>query len=460
MLHTAEMSERPDSLTDTIVASATPPGEGAIAIVRLAGPAARAIGRALSPSRPEARSHQLVHARLQDRSGRLLDDAMVVEMHAPHSYTGDDVVELHLHGSRAVVQAVIEACVAHGARLARPGEFTLRAFLNGRMDLTQAEAVADLISARSDREREVAASQLHGELSETILAVSSRLEEVLAHWRAATDFPDQLPGEELRAAQVKVVAEVECKLQRILNNARARRRGGFKVVLCGATNVGKSTLLNAWVGETRVLVDSSPGTTRDPVEVELFDGPIRWSIWDTAGIRRNAEGLEARGIALSMDRIRKADVAVWLVSPEKPVWPDEELAKLPLRVIGSKADHALAPKRQEIEEEAKARGLGFLGWVSVRTGEGIDRVRDLMTARLLLPADEGVPVVVRDRQIEALRQAADALERLQHAAGEHASLDILSMELEDSCRSLGRILGRDVDASVLDRIFSEFCLGK
>jgi tRNA modification GTPase len=454
------MIERPDSLADTIVACATAVGEGAIAIVRLAGPEARAVGRKLGPERADAPSHQLVHTRLEDLEGKLIDDAMVVEMRAPHSYTGDDVVELHVHGSRVVVQAVLETCLGHGARLARPGEFTLRAFLNGRMDLAQAEAVADLIGARSDVERHVAARQLDGELSATILALSTRLEEVLAVWRAALDFPEQLPDEELKMSQVDTVTDVGCKLQRIIDNSRAVARGGLRVVLCGATNVGKSTILNAWVGETRVLVDSQPGTTRDPIEVELFDGPIRWSVWDTAGIRADAEGLEARGIELSMERIRKADVAVWLVDAQRPVWPEDDLAKLPLRAVGAKADLASDDIRLKIEAEARSRGIGFLGWVSVRTGEGIAEIRKMLTERLSPPVDEGVPVVVRDRHIEALRQAIEALDRVLVSVKQQATLDLLSTELEDACRALGRILGRDVDASVLDRIFSEFCLGK
>ena len=454
------MLERPDSLNDTIVACATAPGEGAIAIVRLSGPGAREVGRKLNRRRREARSHQLLRTRLAGGSGETLDEAMLVEMHAPHSYTGDDVVELHLHGSRAVVQAVIEACIGFGARLARPGEFTLRAFLNGRMDLTQAEAVADLIAARSEEQRRIAANHLEGELSKSIHALSGQLEGVLAEWRAALDFPEQLPDEDVREAQLETIRIVDCKIQSIIENARAQVKNGLKIVLCGAPNVGKSTLLNYWVGETRVLVDSTPGTTRDPVEVELFDGPIRWSVWDTAGIRSGALGLEARGIALSVDRIRKADVAVWLVSPENPTWPEGELEVLPMVVVGAKADLASEQTRKKIESEANGRGLVFLGWVSVRTDEGVKQARERLGQRLSTPLAEGVPVVVRQRHIEVLQHASDSLKKVGLLKREREAMDLLALELEEACRWLGRMLGRDVDQAIIDRIFSEFCLGK
>jgi len=454
------MLERPDSLNDTIVACATPPGEGAIAVVRLAGPRAREVAQALSPGRAAVRSHQLVYTHLEDGAGNLLDDGMVVEMHAPHSYTGDDVVELHLHGSRAVVQSVIEACMRRGARLARPGEYTLRAFLNGRMDLTRAEAVADLIAARTDTQRLVAANHLRGELSQALTSLSERLEGVLADWRAAVDFPEQLPDADWRESHLKVIGECNCKIQSMLSNSRAQLRSGLKVVLCGATNVGKSTLLNAWVGETRVLVDGSPGTTRDPVEVELFDGPIRWSICDTAGIRKNASGLEARGIALALERIRRADLAVWLVGGGDSVWPSGELTGLAKVAVGAKADVTSPEERRRVENEAGLRGLGFLGWVSARSGEGIKETRAAITARLSPAIPEGVPVLVRQRHIEALAHAGQAIAQVELAARQGAPLDLMAVDLEEACRAVGRVLGRDVDQSVLDRIFSEFCLGK
>ena len=460
MLGSGGMVERAESLGDTIVARATGPGEGAIAIVRLAGPRAVEIGRRLSPARGATASHLLSQTRLVGRDGAVLDEAMVVEMHAPRSYTGDDVVELHLHGSRAVVERVLDECVACGARLARAGEFTLRAFLNGRMDLAQAEAVQDLIAARSERDRKAAVGQLAGELSQRVLELLKVLEGVLALWRAAVDFPDELPEARVESLHIGSIDDVRCKIQAMCDRYADRQRSGLRVVLCGAPNVGKSTLLNAWVGEKRVIVDSAPGTTRDPVEVELFDGPIRWSVWDTAGIRRDAEGVEAQGVLLAIDKIRQADVALWLVNPSSPIWPEGDVGEIPMSVVGAKSDVATPDKRRSIEEEARSRGMSFMGWVSVRTGEGVSGLRDKVTNRLGPASSEDSQVLVRRRHIDAMKRSVEALDAVLAQERERATIDVLSMELEEACRALGAVLGRDVDRDVLDRIFSEFCIGK
>lgn len=449
------MSAKIDALTDTIVACATPPGEGAIAIVRLSGPEARRIAARLAPERAVKTSHQLVRGRIVDTSGTLLDDAMVVEMHAPRSYTGEDVVELHLHGSRVLVEAVLAASLELGARLARPGEFTLRAFLRGRMDLAQAEAVADLIVSRNETQRRVAAGQLDGGLSRAVGELEERLERRLAECRAALDFPEYQTGSGLAEAGVADLDAIMCRLQEFIERSRSDLHRGLKIVLCGAPNVGKSTLLNAWAGRERVLVDEEPGTTRDPVEVDLTSGTTQWSVCDTAGVHRDATGVEARGIEMSREWIQRADHAVWLVSPDDPVWPEPGLA---VRVLGSKGDKAGPDKRLEIEAQARAAGCEIDGWVSARDGEGVVELKERLLGRVDLPED-GV-VVVHRRHVAALERARAALGRLRAAQREGATLDVLAVELEEATLALGEILGRNVDVAVLDRIFSQFCIGK
>ncbi len=449
------MSRVQDSLDDTIVAAATPPGEGAVAIVRLAGPRARKVAAKLAPRRGESPPHLLRRAVVLGPRG-VLDEALVVEMHAPNSYTGDDVVELHLHGSCAVVESVIELCVGEGARLAQPGEFTLRAFLRGKLDLAQAEAVADLIAARSEKQAEVAADHLHGGLSREIEKLQHALEGVLAEWRAALDFPEHDSGDGLRAVHASKIEEAACKIQALLENARTGLRGGLRVVLCGAPNVGKSTLLNAWAGAERVLVDAAPGTTRDPVEVELGDEGARWVACDTAGIREVA-GVEGRGVEMAREWARRADVALWLLAAEAPVWPE---AGLEVQVVGGKADLASPERRERLENEATERGLVFLGWVSGVSGEGVGELRRRVVGRLAGSGRAGVAVVVRERQVDLLRRAHEALERAAGALGAGMTLDVLTSEVEAAARSLGEIAGRDVDAAVLERIFAEFCIGK
>jgi tRNA modification GTPase len=445
------------TLSDTIVACATPPGEGAVAVVRLSGPAARTVAQKLTGGQRPRQSHRLGRVGLHRPDGTLLDEAMLVEMHAPRSYTGEDVVELQVHGSTAVVRELLALCHHWGARPAEAGEFTLRAFLNGRMDLAQAEAVADLIGASSEAQRRVAAAQLEGGLSRVVSGLVGQLETILTEWRAALDFPEHPSGDGRRVEHTGAIEEVHCRVQALIGGSRVELSRGRQIVLAGAPNVGKSSLLNAWLGRERVLVDDAPGTTRDPVEVEMTDGLLRWSVWDTAGIRSGASPLEERGIGLSLERLRSADVALWLVSPDAPVWPEVGSTVV---VVGSKADLASVARRSDLETEAARRGVAFWGWVSARTGEGLVELRQRLGRGLETSLSADVAVVVRERHVAALQRAGAALAQLRQAEDDGMTLDVLAMELEGATKALGAILGRDVDAEVLDRIFAQFCIGK
>ena len=451
------MGHRTHAVSDTIVACATAPGEGAVAIVRLSGPKALEVGRELAPAKRDRTSHRMSVAKVVDRVGGLIDEAMICEMHAPRSYTGEDSVELHLHGSRSVVQSTIDEALAHGARLAAPGEFTMRAFLNGRMDLAQAEAVGDLIAASGDTQRTVAADHLRGGLSRKVADLQHRLEGVVANAQAALDFPEEPTGEGLDPIDRETVREVQASIVSLIGNARVDLRRGRQICLCGAPNVGKSSLLNSWVGDERVIVDDQPGTTRDPVEVEFIDGLVRWSVFDTAGIRDAATGVERRGIDMTLERARSADLSIWLVNPIDPVWPPADLR---VSIVGAKADLADNATRRVVEQEATRQDRRFLGWVSSKSAEGVDALRRGVASEVHTPVEAGATVVVRQRHTEALASALEALERFDEAAAGALSLDVLSIELEDAVRSLGWILGRDVDTALLDRIFSEFCIGK
>ncbi len=451
-----------DSIADTIVARATPPGEGGIAVVRLSGPKARAIACVVAPRSSPVRSHQMVRAAVRGAQDELIDDALVVEMHAPRSYTGEDVVELHLHGSRVVVAAVIEACLRVGARLARPGEYTLRAFLHGRIDLAQAEAVGDLIASTNDRQRVIAAGHLEGTLSKAVGDLLETLEGVLADCRAALDFPEYNTGTGFGEGHLRTLEDIRCNIQELIDNARLRARTGLQVVLCGAPNAGKSTLINAWAGGERVLVDVEPGTTRDPIEVEMtgFSNSVRWSVCDTAGVRDNATGVEARGIEMSRDRIRNADVALWLVASDSPTWPTPDLNVMGVEIVLSKIDLVDESIQVGLEQEAVRRGLRSVGSVSAKTGVGVDELRQRLVERVDAPVREDVAVVVRQRHLEALKRASAALARVRNAFDEGLTLDVMTLEVEQATYTLGEILGRNVDTEVLDKIFSQFCIGK
>lgn len=446
---------------DTIVACATPSGEGAVAVVRLSGPQAEEILVGLLGRQPRAASHQLRLGTLRDGHGQVLDRALYVLMRAPASYTGEHVVELHVHGSRVVVESVLARAQELGARLAEPGEFTLRAFLNGRMTLAQAEAVADLISASSDGQSRLATRHLQGEVSGKVGELLSALEGVLTDLRAALDFPEYPTGDGLEPKHLDTVDEVRRQVERMVEHARVDLHRRRRVVLCGAPNAGKSTLLNALAGSRRVLVHPQPGTTRDPVEVEIGRGTQRWTVVDTAGLRDESGGLEpggleAAGIALTREQMATADVVVWLVDPTAPVWPAEGEADV---VVGSKSDLISMSQRRELERVAQERNTPIACWIAAEREQPVE-LRAKLEQRLDPPVPEGEVVVVRRRHVAALQSCAGALRRLQEAAAGGMTQDVLAMELEDACGALGGILGRDVDAEVLDRIFSEFCIGK
>ena len=451
------MSYRPESVNDTIVACATADGAGAVAIVRLSGPQAIEISKKLAPSSKPRASHRLGRATVQKPCGAVLDDAMVVHMVGPRSYTGQDSVEFHLHGSKAIVQAVIAEAKKLGARLAGPGEFTLRAFLNGRLDLAQAEAVGDLIASQSDAQRETATRQLEGGLSRQIQHLQSGLEGMLADMRAALDFPEYPTGDGLLPGHREIVDQTTEEIKKLLKNKRLDISKGRRICLCGAPNVGKSSLLNRWVGDKRVLVDDAPGTTRDPIEVEFLDGLVRWSVIDTAGIREDAEGLELRGIDMTRERAAGADLVLWLMAADAPVLPEKNLKAM---VVATKQDLANDAQRRKIESLIEQAALPFAGWISNKTGDGVDELRDRITAEFKAPIGAEQNVVVKQRHVLALEDTLSAMARLEEALVAGMSLDVLSYELEDAVRSLGSILGHDVDTALLDRIFSEFCIGK
>jgi tRNA modification GTPase len=386
----------------------------------------------------------------------VIDRCLFVEMIGPKSFTGEDMAELHVHGSRAVLAAVINRTIALGCRLAEPGEFTLRAFLNGRLTLAEAEGIADLIASTTELQRVATARHVNGEFAARVTALLERLEGVLTYARAACDFPDDVELEALTDEQLATIKTVRTDLSRLTNNAQTQLLKPARVVLCGAPNVGKSSLLNALLGRQRVLVDAAPGTTRDPVEVELREGGLQLIVVDTAGIRGDATGLEASGIALTMEQLETCDHAVWLVDPIAPTWPPRGFA-VDL-VVGSKADLIDDGGRRALEQHAGEEGWRLHGWVSCRWP------REDVVAKIEAWLGENLEgeeiVVVRERHVGLLTDALRGLDAVMAGAVNGLPLDALCLELEAAAHALGQILGRDVDLDVLDKIFATFCLGK
>ena len=439
--------------TPTIAAIATAPGRGGVAVVRVSGPAAFRIAEQVT-GRPVGAhlAGRFFHAAFRDPAAPArpaFDEGLLLVFAAPRSYTGEDVVELQGHGGSVAPRRVLEACLAAGARLARRGEFTERAFLNGRLDLGAAEAVLDLIDARTERAADDAAARLGGAASRALnalydqaLALSSQVEHALDF--SEEELPDDFSGD-VQAAVARLLAAVDGKL----STAREGRllRDGARVVLAGAPNAGKSSLMNALLGERRVLVSDAAGTTRDAVEeaLDVRGWPVR--LVDTAGLRATEDAVEAEGVARAEALIAQADVVLRLVPPDASPCPDAAAANEIL--VFSKCDLAPAPAPSPLR-------------VSAKTGEGLDALKDALAdrlARLAARSAEETGADVTTRQKDCLQTARAALVRAQ-AALRLPEWTIAANELRAAAEALGQILGKVYSDDLLDALFSRFCIGK
>ena len=460
--------------TDTIAAIATPPGRGGIGVIRVSGPAVPAMitalfGRDLPPRIATA-------ATFHDARGETLDHGLALHFPAPRSYTGEHVLELHGHGGPAVMRALLARCLELGARLAEPGEFTRRAFLNGKLDLAQAEAVADLIDAATATAARAAARSLSGAFSREIHALVAALTELRMITEATLDFPDE-DLDFLRAADAQGrLAAIRAQAAWI--EARAEQgallRDGLVVVLIGAPNVGKSSLLNQLVGDEVAIVTSIAGTTRDTVRSEIEIHGIPLSVIDTAGLRPTDDPIETLGIERTWAAIARADLVLVLVDAKagdvRLASADAAIlgqlpAKLPRIVIHNKIDLlAVAPKselRAEATDDHDARLSRRHVWLSAKTGAGVDLLRHEVLAVVGAHEDmEGV-FLARERHLHALRDAAAHLAAAaQHLADARPPLELFAEELRAAQAALGAITGEVTADDLLGAIFSRFCIGK
>ncbi|MEX1315643.1 MAG: tRNA uridine-5-carboxymethylaminomethyl(34) synthesis GTPase MnmE [Synechococcaceae cyanobacterium] len=465
------------SATDTIaaVATAVAPGQGSIAIVRISGPEAEAIGRRLfrAPGAQVWESHRLLYGHVVDPvSGERVDEALLLLMKAPRSFTREDVVELHGHGGLVAVRRVLELVLAAGARRAQPGEFSQRAFLNGRLDLTRAEAIGEMISARSRRAAQLAMAGIDGGLQRRLTGLRNRLLDQLAELEARVDFEEDLPPLD-GAAVAGELAAVRGELERLVAEARQGEllREGLRVAIVGRPNVGKSSLLNLLSRRERAIVTDLPGTTRDLLESELVLEGVPLILVDTAGIRSTDDRVERLGIARSREALAAADVVLLLFDLSSG-WTDEDQALralvpagAPLLVVGNKADAAGLPAGLVARPAGSGPGgpalpppadLSF----SALSGEG----REVLVAELLRRCcagpTEGLQVALNVRQRDLAAAAAEALERSLEAATQQLPWDFWTIDLRAAVRALGEITGEEVSEAVLDRVFARFCIGK
>ena len=435
-------------MTDTIFALATPPGRGAIAILRLSGPGTNAALTALGAGGLKPRYAAL---RILAHDGRSIDQALALRFPGPNSYTGEDCAELHLHGGRAVVEAATEALVALGLRPADPGEFTRRAFENGRMDLAQAEAVADLIDAETVAQATQALGQLDGALSQTYAGFRRDLLTALALVEAEIDFPDEEVPDNLARSAGPVLDRLIADLKAALADARRgeRVREGYRIVLIGETNAGKSSLFNALVAREAAIVTPIAGTTRDVLDADLIIGGYAVTLSDTAGLRDSADPVEAEGVRRARARAEAADLRLWIRGPDDAEGDAARFARPGDLLVLTKSDLGAAQA---------ADGFETLS-VSTTAGDGLSELHDWIAARLahdLSGAD--FPSVTRERHRRRLVEALASVEAGRAALD--VSPEMAGDDLRRAAEALGRVTGAIGVEDILGEVFSTFCIGK
>lgn len=439
---------------DTIAAPASAPGMAAVSLIRISGPKSHSIIVALSGGRPPpparvAAVRQLAHA------GQTLDEALVTAFPAPRSYTGEDMVEIGCHGNPLIVRRVLDATFDLGARLAHPGEFTQRAFLNGRMDLTQAEAVMDLIAARSDLAIRSAHAAREGTLGRAVSSLRETIIDVLANVEAHIDFPDEdIEPSTSQALSDRLVAQGE-EISRLLSTADAGRilREGIRTVITGAPNVGKSSLLNALIGTERAIVTPMPGTTRDTVEEWISVDGIPLHLIDTAGIRETSEPAEIEGVRRSRRAIEDAELILLVVDASVPPGAIED-------AITAECDPARTIVISNKSDLPPARPLSGVS-VSAVTGAGIGALRRAIVDRVWTgpPVGESL-VTVNARHRDCLRRAAGPLRQAADGLVRGMPLECVAIELRETLGALTDIIGITTAEDILDRLFGRFCIGK
>jgi tRNA modification GTPase len=452
--------------TIAAIATAMVSQQGSVGIVRLSGATAIEIAKQLfvAAGKQIWESHRVLYGHVRNpQTGAIVDEALLLMMLAPRSYTREDVVEFHCHGGTICVQQVLQLCLAAGASLAQPGDFTLRAFLNGRIDLTQAESISELVGARSTAAASAALAGLQGKLRKPIQHVRDRALDILAEIEAQIDFADDLPPMDVSGICGQI-DELSQTLTTILATADRGEllRTGLKIAIVGHPNVGKSSLLNALSRTDRAIVTDLPGTTRDVVESNLVIGGIPIQVLDTAGIRETVDRVEQIGVARSKTAAQQADLVILTIDGQRG-WTEAEMEiyvqvqEKPLILVINKMD--LITELPRLPKDLQHQPVVAL---SALSQEGIDRLE----AKIVEIAQAGsigvanLDLAINQRQAAALTQATSALQRVQETIAGDLPWDFWTIDLREAIKSLGEVTGEELVESVLDRIFSRFCIGK
>ncbi len=448
-------------MTDTIVGIATAAGEGGVAIVRISGEeAAQLLAQVFRSGRhqPPYESHRMMYGHVTDGS-EIVDECMAVYMAAPRTYTREDVCEIHTHGGSTAAALTMKLLIRHGARPAEAGEFTRRAFMNGRIDLSQAEAVMGVITAQSQAALRAEQQQLSGGQSRFIKQAQEQLTTLLAGLEAHIDYPDEIDEEEAISGLNAGLDSLIQSLGAAIDERSARIvREGLRVALCGRPNAGKSTLFNALLGEEKAIVTAIPGTTRDVLEGSFSLDGCRVNLSDTAGLRESEDVVEQIGVERARKALSEADVALLVVDASQPLTDeDRELLTTPLpcpcATLLNKQDAALVTA-----EEVQALGAPDpVLCLSAMTGEGLEGVKDYLRTQLRTPQQL---LLTHERHMSVARQALERLNQAKRSLASGAPTDFAAVDLHEALYLLGRITGESVDEKLLDDIFSRFCVGK
>ena len=451
--------------TIAAIATAVVPQQGSVGIVRVSGTEAMHIARTLfhAPGHQAWESHRILYGYIRHpQTQQIVDEALMLIMIAPRSYTREDVVEFHCHGGIMAVQQVLQLCLENKARLAQPGEFTLRAFLNGRLDLTQAESIADLVGARSPQATQAALAGLQGKLAHPIRQLRANCLDILAEIEARIDFEEDLAPLDYNTIRSEI-EKISAQITKLLATADKGEllRTGLKVAIVGRPNVGKSSLLNAWSRSDRAIVTPLPGTTRDVVESQLVVGGIPVQVLDTAGIRHTEDQVEKIGVERSRRAASAADLVLFTIdattgwtAADREIYA--QVQHRPLILVINKIDIASPEQVQyppEINQVVKTAAAQNQGIEALEAA-----ILETVQAGFVQAAD--LDLAINQRQAAALTQAKISLEQVQTTISEDLPLDFWTIDLRGAIQALGEITGEEVTESVLDRIFSKFCIGK
>ena len=459
------------SFADTIAAISTALGEGGLGVIRISGARALSIGdqvfrprkRIEGPYLSQAASHTIHYGHVVDVNGEVLDEVLVSVLRAPRTYTREDTVEVSCHGGLVAVRRVLQALLAAGARLAEPGEFTKRAFLNGRIDLAQAEAVIDIIRAKTESSQRIALQTLRGGLSKEVDCLREQLVRLLMYLEAAIDFPeDEIPPLDTELGQA--LAQVETGLEQLIDSAKTGRiyREGLALVIVGKPNVGKSSLLNALLDEERAIVTGIPGTTRDVLEEYINVHGLPLKIMDTAGIRPTTEEVELLGVERSKKAILDADLILFVVDASAEVGTEDwDVAQqLPMEktlLVANKVDQKNRGDLSSLIER-----FGQPVYLSAYQRVGLEELTEaIITKASLVDVDTGEGALVSNvRHVDALRRAKESVQAAKASHRSGMAMDFVTIDLRDAVVTLGEITGDTASDDLIERIFASFCIGK